>query len=248
MRVPSPFLLNATPAGGVTILITSDPGGLNGYELTGQAGPPLTHDPWRDSYKKGAPEDSPPDWTWTARPGKKPRILPEAAPRGLLGLTLADVTGEVEHDERLAKGHGPVEPPLTATSGGVDVLAKVAKRLPYSPAGIPDERDDRTGVSGTVTVTFEPLPEPTPGPGETVVRFAALYLVAKLPAGADTLTVNGVQLPLEKLGHNRAEKRGFHPYVVLVPLTDTYTLNLRGKTTLIGRRAQVSLTTEGQAS
>lgn len=42
MRVPSPFLLNATPAGGVTILITSDPGGLNGYELTGQAGPPLT--------------------------------------------------------------------------------------------------------------------------------------------------------------------------------------------------------------
>ena len=54
--------------------------------------------------------------------------------------------------------------------------------------------------------------------------------------------LNGVQLPLEKLGHNRAEKRGFHPYVVAVPLTDTYTLNLKGKTTLIGCRAQVSVT------
>ena len=39
----------------------------------------------------------------------------------------------------------------------------------------------------------------------------------------------GESITLNKLGHNASDKRGWHPYVVPVPVASTYTLEYTGK-------------------
>lgn len=56
----------------------------------------ILHDPWRDSRAAPPPPAStdPPEWSWPARPRRRPTTLPLTAPGALLGLTLADVFRE----------------------------------------------------------------------------------------------------------------------------------------------------------
>ena len=184
------------------------------------------HDAWRDSYKRGAPYGSPADWSWPARPGQPPKRPLPNTPRGLLGLTLADVTAVVTQDEAIPKGEGPLQPPIAATDrDGKDVLRAVGKRLPYSPAGIPDERDDRTSVAGKVTVRFVP-------PEQEGIYGAALYV--RYRGRANTIRVNGVDTPLMRLGHNAPLSGGWHPCVVPVDPQTTYTLEFEGRISLVG--------------
>lgn len=193
----------------------------------------IAHDPWRDSYKKSPLEGTPAEWAWPQRPGRRPKTTPESAPRGLLGLTLADTTESVQHEDVIPSGQGPVIPPLTAISDDKDVLSRVAKRLPYSPAGIPDERDDRTSVGGRVTVTFPPL---KPLPPELSYE-AALYLRCR--GQTPEITVNGLTGPLFRLGHNADRKRGWHPCVVPVLAAQTYDLSYTGRISLIGLAVRI---------
>ncbi len=190
------------------------------------------HDPWRDSQKARPGEDAQPPpgsghWYWPARPGRRPRMLPAGAPAPPLGLTLADVTGTVLHDEPLKRREPPLLLPAEAKTGAalnVDVRAKVAKRLLYQPAEWPEELDDRTSVTGMLRLVFH---IPTVQSGEEVQ--AALLL--RLKTKAKTLRVNGVECPLYKLGHNADERRGWHPYVVPVPSSSAgvYTLDFEGQ-------------------
>ncbi|MFT2721629.1 hypothetical protein ACMT4L_16685 [Deinococcus sp. A31D244] len=56
----------------------------------------ILHDPWRDSRAAPPPPAStdPTEWSWPARPRRRPTALPLTAPGALLGLTLADVFRE----------------------------------------------------------------------------------------------------------------------------------------------------------
>ncbi|KQR37720.1 hypothetical protein [Deinococcus sp. Leaf326] len=184
----------------------------------------VMHEAWRDSYKKGAPPGSPDHWTWRERPGKRPATLPPSAPTAPLRLTLADIAAPVLHDEPLARPAPPLLLPVTATVGGRDVRRAVAKRVLYPPAQWPEELDDRAATGGPLALTFA-LPPLLPGQ----VRGAALLLRLKLQSGVDTLTVNGQPILLSKLGHNADTARGWHPYVVPVPVAPTYTLTFRGR-------------------
>lgn len=190
------------------------------------------HDAWRDSYKKGAPLGSPLNWTWKARPAKRPKTLPKTAPRGLLGLTLADVTGGVTQDEPLKKGEGPYRLPKSATVDGRDVLGAVAKRTLYQPAHWVDEVSDGTSTTGPLALDFGALPVvPPPGPEQKTGKLvAALHLRYK--GKKPEINVDGTPTPLIKLGHNAAEKSGWHAYVLDVPPQQTYTLTYSGRISL----------------
>lgn len=189
------------------------------------------HDPWRDSQQRrplpdATPPPGPAHWYWPARPGKRPKnpaALPDSAPVSPLGVTLADVTGAVFHDEPLRRGEAPLLLPLTARVRDLDVRPRVAKRVLYAPCGWDEELDDRTSTSGPLDLTFE-LP-PAPRAGETWEAALAL----RVNAAQETLRVNGQDLPLRRLGHNADRKRGWHPAVVGVPVSTAYTLEFRGR-------------------
>lgn len=183
------------------------------------------HDPWRDSQKARPEEDAEPThWYWPARPGKRPRKRPSTAPVAPLGLTLADVSGAVEHDEPLKRREPPLSLPAEAKTGNVDVRAKVAKRILYQPSEWPEELDDRTSVTGMLRLVFH---IPTVQSGEEVR--AALLL--RLKTKAETIRVNGAECSLVKLGHNADQRRGWHPYVVPVPTSSAgvYRLEFEGQ-------------------
>ncbi|WP_027459259.1 hypothetical protein [Deinococcus murrayi] len=189
------------------------------------------HDPWRDSYKRGEAPDAPKrptHWNWTGRPGRRPQ-KPPPVPAAPLGLTLADVTGAVEHDEPLRRGEAPLLLPLTATVAGEDVRAKVAKRVLYPPAEWPEELNDRTSTRGPLTLTFKLPDPPRPASGDDPGETWEAALVLRLRTRADTITVNGESVTLSKLGHNADERRGWHPYVVPVPVAAAYTLEYEGQ-------------------
>lgn len=190
------------------------------------------HDAWRDSQKTrpqpdAVPPPGPDHWYWPARPGKRPRKAPSTAPVAPLGLTLADVTGEVLHDEPLKRREPPLLLPAEAKTGAalnVDVRAKVAKRILYQPSEWPEELDDRTSVTGMLRLIFH---IPTVQSGEKV-RAA---LVLRLKTKAETVRVNGVECSLFKLGHNADQRRGWHSYVVPVPTSSAgvYGLEFEGQ-------------------
>lgn len=192
------------------------------------------HEAWRDSQvTKPKPNDAPPPgpehWYWKARPRKRPRRLPASAPRAPLRLTLADIAAPVLHDEPLKRGDGPLLLPETATAGERDVRRVVAKRVYYPPAEWDEELDDRTSTTGPLRLTFK-LPDPPRTPqGDDPGEDWAAALVLRLKTAKLDITVNGETIPLGKLGHNAGEKRGWHPYVVPVPVTDTYTLTFQGQ-------------------
>lgn len=192
------------------------------------------HEVWRDSQKARPQEDAQPPpgpdhWYWPGRPARPPRALPASAPAAPLGLTLADVTGAVLHDEPLRRGEAPLRLPLAATVEGVDVLPRVAKRILYPPAEWPEELDDRTSAAGPLTLTFGLPDPPRPPAGEDPGEKWEAALVLRLKTRASVITVNGEGYPLLKLGHNAPARRGWHPYVVAVPVAATYTLEFPGQ-------------------
>lgn len=192
------------------------------------------HEAWRDSQVvrpklDASPPPGPDHWYWKARPRKRPRKLPAAAPHAPLRLTLADIAAPVLHDEPLKRGEGPLLLPETATAGERDVRRVVAKRVYYPPAEWDEELDDRTSTTGPLRLTFK-LPDPPRTPqGDDPGEDWAAALVLRLKTAKLDITVNGETIPLGKLGHNAGEKRGWHPYVVPVPVTDTYTLTFQGQ-------------------
>ncbi|AFD25921.1 hypothetical protein [Deinococcus gobiensis] len=191
---------------------------------TGEARALVVHDAWRDSYKRDAPPGSPEHWTWKQRPGKRPRVRPPTAPVAPLRLTLADVAAPLLHDEPLKRGEGPLLLPTSATVQGRDVRRAVAKRVLYPPAQWPEDLDDSQNTGGPLVLTFVIPPLPT---GQQ--QGAVLLLRLKLPPQADTLSVNGEAWPIARLGHNAQTARGWHPYVVPVPVATTYTLEFKGR-------------------
>ncbi|MDO4244555.1 MAG: hypothetical protein Q4C89_00840 [Deinococcus sp.] len=180
------------------------------------------HDPWRDSIKRKPKEKpGPSHWYWPSRPARRPKTLPESAPKAPLGLTLYDVAPlySVQREEALKRGESPATSPLTATRSGQDVWRLVAK----------PELDDRTSTSGPLELTFAKLRDPRPPgpmfPGEQ--QGAALLL--RLKTTADSITVDGKPTSIYRLGHNADDKRGWHEYAVPVPVRERYTLNFSGQ-------------------
>lgn len=191
------------------------------------------HDAWRDSQAaKPRPDADPPPgpdhWYWKARPRRRPRRKPADPPVAPLRLTLADVTAGVSQDDPLKRAEGPLLLPETATVGRRDVRKIVAKRIFYPPAEWEDELDDRTSTAGPLKLTFKLPDPPRPPQGDQPGEDWGAALVLRLKTTKDTVIVNGETLDLGKLGHNRDEKRGWHPYVLPVPVAETYTLTFRG--------------------
>lgn len=214
------------------------------------------HEAWRDSQVNSpnmpsdeAPPGAPPPpapvdpdapvvslypahWYWKKRPRQRPKKLPlpQDAPKAPLRLTLADVSAQVRTDERLKRGEAPLQLPKTATVNGENVLPIVAKKFYFPPAEWDEELDDKKNTAGPLTLTFD-LPDPprSPNPemndpGETW----AAALMLRLRTTAPTIKVNGKVVRLGRLGHNADEKKGWHPYVVQVPVSASYTVEFQG--------------------
>lgn len=166
-----------------------------------------TWDAWRNAQqRRPTPDAQPAHWYWPGRPRRRPTTLPATAPRPPLGLTLADVL-TARDEEALPLGTGPLILPtqVEVWQDGTWMVSEAAlvalrKRVLYAPAQWPEELDDRTRTPGRVRVTYPDSP-----------LKATLLIRAQLPARqAVTITVNGVPVPVVRLGHN-ADARGWQP-------------------------------------
>lgn len=185
------------------------------------------HDPWRDSVKRQA-AGKPASWVWPSRPARRPKAVPTSAPRTPLGVALANVGGAMGDAEPLPRGQAPLLLPsrVEVWRDGAwqesDTARKaLSKRILYPPARWPEELDDRTSVKGRLRLTYPGAAPPTDAQGYPKT-YAHLLIRAKRPRRPLTLTRwqdgAGTPLPAALLGHNAAEPRGWHPYLLTAGL------------------------------
>ncbi|WP_380081314.1 hypothetical protein [Deinococcus soli (ex Cha et al. 2016)] len=178
-----------------------------------------TWDAWRDArQRRPTPDAQPPHWYWPARPRRRPEVLPLTAPRAPLGLTLADVL-TARDEEALPRGAGPLLLPTRVElwrekeqtwEVSEAALAALSRRIPYAPAGWPDELDDRVRTPGRVRITY-------PDSALDAVLLIRALLPARRPV---TIKVNGTAVPVTRLGHN-ADARGWQPALLRTGLSGT---------------------------